>query len=112
MKVDFTNVPEMVAYIPQIKVFDFDFPLLACDIDGVDKSLVGWKDPKHSYDKHNLIFDVDSCSKRKRECNEEGLESLTLDSSSGDVSYNANPIFSIVKHWPMIYTNETQDTAG
>uniref|UniRef100_A0A7S4IST2 Uncharacterized protein n=1 Tax=Odontella aurita TaxID=265563 RepID=A0A7S4IST2_9STRA len=46
------------AYIPHVIHPAFDFPLLACDIDEMDQKLIGWNDPIHSYDFHNLIFDV------------------------------------------------------
>lgn len=57
--VDFSSVPLMWAYIPNVKLDYFtQFPLLACDIDYVCQDLIGWRDPSGSYDMHNLIFDV------------------------------------------------------
>ena len=56
---DFTNMIDgMMAYIPQIKAERFTFPLLVCDIDDVDVSLVGWNPHPSSYDEYNLIFVV------------------------------------------------------
>lgn len=35
--IDFSSHPEIVAYIPQIKMPGFPFPFLACDIDSIDQ---------------------------------------------------------------------------
>ena len=56
--IDFSSNEEIFGYIPQIRLPQFSFPLLACDIDGVYEGLVGWTDKKRSYDVHNMIFDV------------------------------------------------------
>lgn len=89
---------ETFGYIPQLVVPGFHFPLLVCDVDGIDVKLIGWKDPNkrdrddehRSYDDHNLIFDVPnesvSRSRNKKE------------TRSGQRTVPR--IFSVVKHYP------------
>ena len=56
--IDFSSNEEIFGYVPQIKLDEFPFPLLACDIDDIDRGLIGWTDENRSYDFHNMIFDV------------------------------------------------------
>lgn len=79
-RIDFSSIKhlhEIHGYIPQTRVEGFDYPFLACDIQGVDEGLVGWKDQFRGFDPHNLICDVQAIT---------GSEIL-------------NPVFSIVKEW-------------
>lgn len=88
---------ELHAYIPQVRVPGFVFPLLACDIssNGIDEDLIGWKDKDHGYAPHCLVDDVERITK----------------------SQMLHAIFSIVQQWkPPIPTpsanNQNTDTHG
>lgn len=104
---------ETFGYIPQLRVPGFHFPLLACDIDGIDVNLIGWRDPytrrnvsrpHENYDDHNLIYDVPTHGmKRYRHA------ALEESSKTGSVIEN-RPIFSIVKHWPPSWA--TKENSG
>jgi len=68
--VRFSEVSEIKAYVPQVQVGGYVFPLLLCDVDGLKVEEIGWVDPyskkeENPYDKHNIIFDVPSVSARK-----------------------------------------------
>lgn len=115
-KKDFSSIIsiETFGYIPQIHVPGFAFPFLACDVDGVDVNLIGWRDPNlhnekephKNYDSHNLILDVPT-----DKMNRYRHKSLKELSGSGSDIGN-RPIFSIVKHWPPSWAiKENQDTA-
>mmetsp|Transcript_9358 Transcript_9358/g.14529 ORF Transcript_9358/g.14529 Transcript_9358/m.14529 type:complete len:216 (-) Transcript_9358:1844-2491(-) len=81
---------EAYGYVPQVTVPGFQFPLLACDVSGLNEGLIGWNDPYEAfpYDKHNLIFDVSALVKRKDRA-----------SISGD-AFEESPAFSVIKHYP------------
>ncbi|CAB9497647.1 protease [Seminavis robusta] len=103
-RIDFSSNERMVAYIPQIKVESLMYPLLACDVDGIDQDMIGWSDPRHSYDRHNLIFDVPRINQRRRMTISITPDQIE-DNNGGKKSSSANnagerPIFSIVKHYP------------
>lgn len=49
---------EISAYVPQIRIRAFPYPLLACDIDDIPDTLIGWSDTNGNYDVHNLIYDI------------------------------------------------------
>jgi hypothetical protein len=49
-QIDFSCVPEIFLYVPQIKLKAFPFPFLACNIDTLDQEFLGWSDPSNSYD--------------------------------------------------------------
>ena len=75
-----THLEEVHGYIPQAKVKGFLFPLVACDITGINEDLMGWKDKHHGYTPHSLVNDVHTIT---------GSKIL-------------HPIFSIVKQWDPI----------
>jgi hypothetical protein len=71
--------------------------------------LIGWNDPTHSYDHHNLIFDIPWQGMPRKKI----IESNTRDTSviNQQSEYIASsqrnnridlvkPIFSIIKHYP------------
>jgi hypothetical protein len=66
--IDFSSVKhleEVHGYIPQARVPGFLFPLIACDLAGVDEELIGWKDNKHrGYSHHSLVKDVQAITGR------------------------------------------------
>ena len=97
--IDFTNVSEIFAYIPQIRVKGINQPLLLCDIDQLDeKNYIGYDLPKNdSYDNHNVMFDI-FYEERSRERNQ-----LSEDSGQG-TNNKQKPYFAVVKHWPPSWT--------
>lgn len=72
-----THLDEVHGYIPQVKVKGILFPFLACNIDGIDEDLIGWKDKEKGYISHSLVHDLDTITDCK-----------TL-----------HPVFSIVQQW-------------
>ena len=104
-KIDFSSNQEISGYIPQVnKVGGFLFPFLATDTDSIDEDfLIGWKDPRSTYDNWNLIYDVKyKGMKRRRTQGGEGAESF--DDGDGGVENERgapkDPIFSTCKHYP------------
>lgn len=49
---------EISVYVPQIRIRAFPYPLLACDIDDIPDTLIGWSDTNGNYDVHNMIYDI------------------------------------------------------
>lgn len=82
----FSNVKEIFGYVPQMQVPGYLFPFVLCDVDSIDKQLIGWSAYDDSFDSYNLIFDVpkvceDMAKKREGE--------------DGEKHY----LFSTVKSW-------------
>jgi len=75
-----------------------------------EQALIGWNDEKHSYDRHNLIFDVPFLglhrSKRVSSIgpvSEAGLKESLAGSeweSLPATESEQDPVFSIVRHYP------------
>lgn len=87
MKCKYSKQNDIDGYIPQIKIPGYQFPTLLCDVDGV-KRFVGWQNSENpSYDKHNIIFDVETV-KRK----------IKIKRSGSDSEHEHNN-FSAVKFW-------------
>jgi hypothetical protein len=66
------------------------------------QDLLGWVDPNHTYDRHNLIFDVPISGQRRRR---PGTHASEEDKPYGKRKETAHgrsyrPIFSLVKHFP------------
>lgn len=107
--IDFSSVPDIDGYVPQVKVSSSFFPLLACDVDDIDTSLIGWNDPGTSYDEYNLIFDVPYENMRRSKKITGGTRRLTRISDHPEYKLNegnkadATPIFSIMKHYRRSY---------
>ena len=78
---DFSDVPGEVfeAYVPQIQAKGFLYPIIACDITGLDSKFVGWRDEDGDHSEHVLFTDLPAEATTKK---------------------NA-PIFSIMKHYPV-----------
>ncbi|KAL7535279.1 hypothetical protein ACHAXR_006394 [Thalassiosira sp. AJA248-18] len=103
---------ESFGYIPQLDVIGFHFPLLACNVDGIDVRLIGWKDPNapnemdphRKYDNHNLIFDVPHDSLHRS-------RNVAVDGSSMSCvgEGKIRPIFSLVKHYPPKWAQRAKD---
>lgn len=71
------HLEEVHGYIPQVKVKGFLFPLIACDIQGIDEDLIGWKDKEHGYIPHSLVHDLEAITESKA----------------------LNAVFAIVRQW-------------
>jgi len=65
----------IVAFVPQISLPQFEYPLLACDISKIDQNLIGWDDTVNGMNTHNLIYDIPGLMDTKE------------------------PMFSLVKQW-------------
>ena len=61
--VSFSQVKSISTYIPQIKSDDFTRPLLAVNIDSVDKSIFDWSDPERSHSYYDLTRDAEQLLK-------------------------------------------------
>ena len=55
----FSNVKDIEAYIPEVRVSQIPFPLLACDISDIDKKFLGWEDPERPFEFYNLLNDAE-----------------------------------------------------
>jgi hypothetical protein len=64
---------DIFAYVPQVRLASDPFPVLLCDVSGIDHELVGWEDPDEPYEKHSAIYDL------------AGLE--------------RESVFSVIQHW-------------
>lgn len=116
--------------MPQIRIRAFPYPILACDVDDIPDTLIGWTDTNNNYDIHNLIYDIPyEGSKREgdhktapseqpstiSEHNDEDDESSAKqDGNSEEPEESAAaaeipkwPIYSIVKHYPRSFGKET-----
>jgi hypothetical protein len=107
--IDFSSNDDITLYIPQITRTGLPFPLLACDVDHIDHSLIGWNDPVHSYDYWNMIYDVpwDGMPRQKVEHTVSGTSSplagtrpATPETPLSEFVVPTKPIFSIVKYYP------------
>ena len=78
--IPFSEARNCLGYVPQIQMrgSGFLFPLLACDIEGIDENLIGWRDSQSGYEPHNLSRDVEAIIKSRK---------------------LRRPIFSIVRQW-------------
>ena len=116
----FSDLPDVIGYIPQVYVNGYQFPFLLCDIDNIrGNDLLSWNDPERSYDYWNLIFDVPELAAMKRKEREiETDDAYVADSSSFSskptISFNGQDevemedsggisepaeIFSVVQDW-------------
>uniref|UniRef100_A0A7S3QJ10 CSC1/OSCA1-like cytosolic domain-containing protein n=1 Tax=Chaetoceros debilis TaxID=122233 RepID=A0A7S3QJ10_9STRA len=101
-KLRFCDIEEIKAYVPQITIDGYTFPFLLCDVDEIDKEMIGWsnpEDPESNYDAHNLIFDIPKVADEKNAMREDPkIAALT---NPADENSNA-PLFSIVKSWKAV----------
>jgi hypothetical protein len=115
--IDFSAYSEIFGYVPQIKWPGFPFQFLACDIDQIDQSLIGWNDPAHSYDYHNLMFDVPWEGLPRKTKMDENTRTTTRIAAQDEfqvgsthaTSSSPRPIFSIIKHYPPDWAWKLQD---
>ena len=55
------DTSEIQGYLPQLRENGFSHPLIACDLTGIDLTLVGWKDDVRGHNNfaaHNLVEDA------------------------------------------------------
>lgn len=90
--IDFSSYPDIFAYVPQVKMKGFPFPLLACSVDKIDRALIGWGDEDKEYDDNNLMNDVHG-----RDVPVGEIQPL-LSGSKGNQS--PSPRFSVIKNYP------------
>jgi hypothetical protein len=80
MGIDFSDVPSMSIYVPQVSTTVFSYPLLAANIDNIDCELLEWTDPDRPHSYYDLTKDA---------------EVLLRGKEFGD-----NIVFSQIAHWP------------
>ncbi len=71
-------------------------PLLLCDVNEVDHTLIGWADQYSSYDSHNIISDIPKIAKANNA------------PSNSTNTGRETPIFSIVKSWDPIEPSRSE----
>lgn len=64
-KAPFSEVEEIYAYVPQVRVPDMPMPVLIANVNDIDSSLIGWDDPHFGVNAHNIIYDIPELSERK-----------------------------------------------
>lgn len=80
MGINFSDVPSISTYIPEVQSPVISYPLLACHIDRIDKELLEWTDPDRPHTFYDLTKDADVLLR------------------GTDVS--AKVVFSQIAHWP------------
>lgn len=78
--INFSDVPSINSYVPQVESPVFSYPLLACKIDGLDVGLLDWADADRPHSFYDLTKDA----------------AVLLRGT--DVS--SKVVFSQVAHWP------------
>lgn len=103
--IDFSNVKGIEAYIPQILIGSYAFPLLACNIDDVDQKYIGWNDPGTSYDEYNMLFDIKYSGLKRSEKiagstrHYDKIHNHKNFRDSDNADKTSKPIYSIVKQY-------------
>jgi len=92
-------------YIPEVVHSRFSFPLLLCDVDGIDPDMIGWKDPSRSLRDHSLVYDIPN----HRLTHTKILTQPQLDTDDTECNDKLNsksvaPIFDFMTQW----SNESQ----
>ncbi|GKY95608.1 hypothetical protein MPSEU_000522100 [Mayamaea pseudoterrestris] len=114
--IDFSSNDGINLYIPQIRSFGLPFPLLACDVDCIDDNLIGWSDPVHSFDYHNIIYDIpwDGMPRQRVEVQLSGPSSPTMtrpatpEKPLSDFKVPIKPVFSMVKYYPPVWKTKLE----
>jgi hypothetical protein len=112
-RIDFSCNPEIVAYVPHVKLRSYPFPFLAANVDDLCETLVGFTDNTGKpLDYHNMMFDIPfpGLHRKKKEFRGAGAS----DGSPGNTDALAPPpsdeklpaaptdgvVFGVVKHYP------------
>lgn len=56
--INFSDVPSINSYVPEVTSPVFSYPLLACNIDRIDSSLLEWTDPDRPHAYYDLTKDA------------------------------------------------------
>jgi hypothetical protein len=78
--IHFSDVASMSAFVPQVESSMYSYPLLACDVEGLDTELFDWEDPDRPHSYYDLTEDADELM-----C---------------DISVRQKSVFSIISHAP------------
>ena len=78
--INFSDVPSINSYVPEVESPVFSYPLLACHIDNIDKDLLEWTDPDRPHSFYDLTRDAEVLLR------------------GTDVS--SKVVFSQIAHWP------------
>ena len=77
--INYSDVTARSAYIPQVTSPNFPYPLIACNIDGIDEDLIDFTDPDRTHKYYDLSVDAKKL-----------LAALKIENPPG---------FTIVKSW-------------
>lgn len=80
MGINFSDVPSMNSYVPEISSPVFAYPLLAANIDNIDTDLLDWTDPDRPHSYYDLTKDAEVLLRGK--------------------NFGNNIVFSQIAHWP------------
>lgn len=80
MNINFSDVPSMSSYVPQVNSHIFSYPLLASNIDNIDTNLLDWTDPDRKHSFYDLTKDAEVLLRGKE--------------------FGNNVVFSQIAHWP------------
>jgi hypothetical protein len=78
--INFSEVPSISTYVPQVESKAYSYPLLACNIDSIDADLFDWTDPDRPHGYYDLTKDADDLL--------QGTDITT------------KMVFSTLTHWP------------
>jgi hypothetical protein len=79
-KINFSDVPSISTYVPQVASNVYAYPLFACRIEGIPEELFDWKDPDHPFSFYDLTIDA-----------EELLRGMNMEGKT---------VFSTLNWWP------------
>ena len=79
-RINFSDVTNISAYIPQVPSDVFSYPLFVCNMEGIGEEVIDWRDPRRPHAFYDLTKDAEKI-----------LEGIDV----GD-----RVIFSQMKHWP------------
>mmetsp|Transcript_21234 Transcript_21234/g.32376 ORF Transcript_21234/g.32376 Transcript_21234/m.32376 type:complete len:1003 (-) Transcript_21234:251-3259(-) len=82
----YSDQESIACYVPQKKHKSFEYPLIACDIDLIEKKHISWSDPVKPYSTYSLVRDAKHVQELAKEQGREADES--------------NIVFAPIKHWP------------
>ena len=87
--INFSDVPSINSYVPEVESPVFSYPLLACNIDNIDADLLEWTDPDRPHAYYDLTKDAEVLLR------------------GSDVS--SKTVFSQIAHWPPERKEKTTD---
>jgi len=77
--IPFSQVVAIDSYIPQVRSFQFPYPLILCDVKGIDECLFNWNDPDGPRSYYDITIDAETFLK--------------------GTSLTKSDVFSRVQHW-------------